>query len=358
MRRRQFLAATGTAATFGCSGCLAELGRIYTSDEPPVLSNRPAEPYIPTHVEGMNPVGTADVGDFRVGVFYSYPHRFWVMDEEEGDFGTSLTRPARSADIHLMASVWDPDTGVVVPDTGLSVELTRDGSLVSEEVIYPMLSQRMGFHYGGNFGLDGDDTYEVRVNVGAASLNCFGALEGKFQSAAAGRLDFEFESTDRNDIPYERLDEKKGDRGAAKPMQMESVPLGHAPERLPGEPLGSGTASNLRLVGTAISDPRFGDDTYLAVSAQTPYNRLVVPRTGLSATVSGGGHVRFDGRLEPGLDPELGFHYGAPVPELSSGDDIELVVEVPPQVVRHEGYETAFLEFGTTTLSEPVSRLT
>ncbi|UVE49425.1 iron transporter [Haloferax larsenii] len=351
MRRRRFLAATGTAATFGLSGCLAELGRIYTSNEPPVLSNRPAEPYIPTHVEGMKMVGTADAGDYRVGVFYGYPHRFWVLDDEDGDFGTDLTRPARSDDVHLMATVWDPETGVVVPDTGLSVELFQDGSLVGEEVIYSMLSQQMGFHYGANFGLDGDGTYEVRVSVGAATLNLFGELDGKFQSAAAARLDFEFSARERNDIPFTRLDEKEGDRGAAKPMQMETTPLGRAPEPLPGDPLGSGVASDLRLVGTSLSEPRFGDDAYLAVSAQTPYNKLVVPRTGLSATVSGGGHVRFDGDLEPGLDPELGFHYGATVPELSPEDDIELSVDVPPQVARHEGYETAFLEFDTTTLS-------
>ncbi|WP_191965870.1 MULTISPECIES: iron transporter [Haloferax] len=351
MRRRQFLAATGTAAAVGLSGCLAELGRLYTSNEPPVVRNRPNEAYVPTHVEGMKMVGTADAGDYRVGLFYSYPHRFWVMDDEDGDYATSKTAVEPGDDVHLMASVWDPETGTTVPDTGLSVELSRDDELVSEEVIYAMLSQRMGFHYGANFGLGGDGTYEVRVNVGATSLNRFGELAGRFESPASATLDFEFTERDRDDIPYTMLDDKKGDPGAVKPMEMEMVPLGRAPETLPGDRLGSGMASGLRLVGTAISEPRFGEDTYLAISAQTPYNRLVVPRMGLSATVSGGGLVRFDDRLEPGLDPELGFHYGATVPSLSADDTVEVLVDTPPQVARHEGYETAFLEFDTTRLT-------
>ncbi|ELK49239.1 Tat (twin-arginine translocation) pathway signal sequence domain-containing protein, partial [Haloferax sp. BAB-2207] len=76
-----------------------------------------------------------------------------------------------------------------------------------------------------------------------------------------------------------------------------------------------------------------------------------VPRLGLTATVESGGSTRFDGRLEPGLDADLGFHYGASVPGLA-GDDAtaDLAVNVPPQVARHEGYETAFLEFDPVRL--------
>jgi hypothetical protein len=45
-----------------------------------------------------------------------------------------------------MATIWDKQSGVVVPiDAGLSAEITQNGELVSQEVIYPMLSQQMGF---------------------------------------------------------------------------------------------------------------------------------------------------------------------------------------------------------------------
>lgn len=310
MDRRRFLVTAGTVATAGFSGCLAKLGRLYTSNEPPVLSNRPDEVYVPTHIEGMRMVGTAAAGDLRVGVFYSYPHRFWVIDDESAGFRTTKIPHTASEDVHLMVSVWDPETGIVVPDTGLSVELTRDGNLVSEDVVYAMLSQRMGFHYGANFALDGDGTYEVTVNVGAPSLTRFGDFAGKFGSPASTTLDFEYSADDRNDITYKLLDEKKGNLAALDPMGMDAVPLGTVPESLPGDSLGTATTGGLRLAGTVVSDSRFGDDPYLALSAQTPYNRLVVPRMGISAAVSTGETTQFDGRLDPGLDPALGFHYG------------------------------------------------
>ena len=56
-----------------------------------------------------------------------------------------------------MATIWDKQGGVVIPiDAGLSAEITQDGEPISQEVIYPMLSQQMGFHYGSNFALNGD----------------------------------------------------------------------------------------------------------------------------------------------------------------------------------------------------------
>ncbi|ELZ91334.1 hypothetical protein C440_13509 [Haloferax mucosum ATCC BAA-1512] len=352
MDRRRFLTAAGTVAAAGLSGCLADLGRLYTSNEPPVLSNRPDEVYVPTHTEGMQMVGTADAGDLRVGVFYSYAHRFWVIDDESDGFQTTKIPHTADDDIHLMVSAWDPETGVAVPDTGLSVELTRDGDLVSEDVVYAMLSQRMGFHYGSNFGLDGDGTYEVTVDVGAPSLNLFGDVAGKFDSPASTTLEFDYSEAERNEITYELLDETNGELDAVEPMTMGAVPLGVAPDSLPGTPLGTAMTGGLRLAGTVVSADRFGDDPYLAVSPRTPYNRLVVPRMGLSATVSADGDTQFDGGLEPGLDPELGFHYGTPVSGLDGVPERQatVTVDVPPQIARHEGYETAFLEFDPVRL--------
>jgi hypothetical protein len=60
----------------------------------------------------------------------------------------------------------------------------------------------------------------------------------------------------------------------------------------------------------------------------------------LSASVDGSDPVG----LSPALDPELDFHYGAIVEGLSADSSVEVTVDVPPQVARHEGYETAFLE--------------
>ena len=117
-----------------------------------MLEDRPDAVYFPAHVEGMAMAGMGAAGDYRFGLMYSYPHRFWNVNGTE----SSLTEIASDDDVHLMATVWDAETRQVLPDTGLSLEIERDGDLVSQEVIYPMLSQPMGFHYGANFGLDGD----------------------------------------------------------------------------------------------------------------------------------------------------------------------------------------------------------
>jgi len=52
------------------------------------------------------------------------------------------------------------------------------------------------------------------------------------------------------------------------------------------------------------------------------------------------------------LDPELGYHYGAALPEsLASGDELTLTVDTPPQLARHEGYERAFLQMDPAAIT-------
>ena len=166
MQRRDALRAAGGLAVAGLAGCLDSVLETESAGMPPVLDDRPDAVYLPTHVEGMEMVGSAGSGDYEFALTYSYAHRFWSVTGDEA----SKHALADEHDVHLMATVWDPETRTVLPDTGLSLEI-RDGSgnLVTEEVIYAMLSQRMGFHYGANFGLDGDGSYEVTVSVAVAS---------------------------------------------------------------------------------------------------------------------------------------------------------------------------------------------
>jgi hypothetical protein len=127
-------------------------------------------------------------------------------------------------------------------------------------------------------------------------------------------------------------------------MQM---PVGRRTE-LPGRSLGRGRVDDLELVATQVREDRFGEAPYLVVAARTPYNKLVVPRARIAATVDGGS--TFQGRLTPALDPELGYHYGASVPGLAADASVTTTVETPPVVARHEGYETAFLSTGRVEL--------
>jgi hypothetical protein len=347
MKRREYLgglALAGAGALAGCAG-LVETRAIPSS--PPVLQNRPAAVYFPTHVEGMRMSGTASAGDYRFGLMYSYPHRFWNVNGES----VQLTEIESGDDVHLMASVWDPETGVVLPETGLTVEVSKGSDLVSQEVIYPMLSQPMGFHYGANFGLDGDGEYTVTVSVGGMNVRRTGAFQDRFDEPASVDIPFEYAQSTRDEISFERTTDRAGERAARPPMEMGMLPLSVLPpaEELPGTTHGTATSGDGVFVVQSLptgETPAGVENSgqYLYVSARTPYNRMVLPAMGLSGTLTRDGEAVFEGSLTRTLDPELNYHYGAVVPSVEPGDTLELTVTVPPQVARHEGYETAFLD--------------
>jgi uncharacterized protein involved in high-affinity Fe2+ transport len=349
MNRRGFLGATVGVASAALAGCF---GGVETEplSIPPVLEDRPGGVYYPTHLEGMASVESGDAGPFRVGVSYSYPHRFWTVS------GTSVSRTSiRNADdVHLMATVWNPETGTVIPEAGVSVEITTDGDLVTQEVLYPMLSQVMGVHYGANFDLErGDGEYEVTVSIGGLSIRRTGAFEGRFGDPAETTVSFQYSETKTRDITLERTPDRAGTAAAAEPMSMGGMPIGLAPSRgaLPGRFLGAKRVDDAVLTTIALEDAdRFGagaDEGYLAVSTRTPYNGLTIPAMGLVATVTRDGDRIADGPLTRTLDPDVGYHYGAVVPSIEAGDRVAIAVDTPAQVARHEGYETAFLDLGS-----------
>ena len=343
MNRRTLLrrgaALGGTVALAGCT----ELFETRTAGIPPIPEDRPDAIYVPSHVEGMKMAGTASDGDYAFGLLYSYPHRFWNVN---GD-AVSLTQIADEDDVHLMASVWDPESMTVLPDTGLTAEIYQNGSLVSQEVIYPMLSQPMGFHYGANFGLDGDGTYTVELSVGAMSTRRTGAFQGRFSEASSVEMPFEYSRQERDDIRIRRLGDETATPGAVDPMEMEMLPASLAPPEsdLPGTVVGTGTSNDARFVVSVLDTPPAGidgDGQYIAISARTRYNRIILPAMGLEGVLSRSGEPVYEGAFTPTLDPDLDYHYGAVVDGVESGDELSLRVVVQPQTARHEGYETAF----------------
>jgi len=371
MNRRSFLhSATGlTAVTL--AGCLADAGdgdspdstgspdetptdestRSPTDDPTPTVTpsptpDGPSGVYVQSFRETMVVSGMATDGDYRFALLLAVPHRFWTVTLEE----RSAVPIEDSDDVHLMVAVWDPESGRVLPDSDLSVELTRDGDLVSQEVIYPMLSQRMGFHYGANFALEGDGTYTARISTGGVSARTTGSFTGRFESGASAAIDFEWSKAVREQLKSESLD-AAGSRGALKPMDMGELPQPQAatPENLSGTVLGTARIDDAKLVVTQLTGmaaERFTDgDPYFAVSARTPYNRLVLPAMSVVGQYARADEILFSDDLQPTLDPELGYHYGATVPEQAvSGDEVVVEVPTPPQLARHEGYERAFLQ--------------
>ena len=116
---------------------------------------------------------------------------------------------------------------------------------------------------------------------------------------------------------------------------------------LPGRLLHEGQSGDATmLVALVDGDHRFSDamGPYLFVSPRTPYNRVMLPRMALSTTISRGGGTIAQGSLQATLDPDLGSIYGMTLDELRSGDTVRIPVETPPQLARHDGYETAFID--------------
>jgi len=343
MRRRTFLRAgalTGATALAGCGGLETRSAR-----EPPLVEDRPDAVYVPSHMEGMQMVATREADRRNVGLMYSFPHRFWTITGTR----TKMVEIGEGDSVHLMATVWDGETGTVLPvGSGLSVTIERDGETVDDRAPWTMLSQNMGFHYGDNVPLSGDGTYTVTVDVGAMSLRRFGAFDGEFGDPVSVEFDFEYSSAERDEIPFERLDDRAGERGALDPMEM-MVPLSFAPGRedLPGRVVGRATSGDAVFLAATLE--RDGEP-YLAVSPRTPHNGYVIPMMALSGTVERDGETVFEDVLEPAIDPELGYHYGAAV-DVRDGDTLELSVDTPPQVSRHEGYETAFVEMAPMELT-------
>lgn len=349
MNRRTFLAGGVAAATAPLAGCggLLETRQVGTR-APPLVADRPDAVYIPSHVEGMTMIGRGTAGRRRVGVMFSFPHRFWTVTGAH----TSQVEIKSGDTIHLMASIWDTETGQVLPvGSGVSFDITRQGESITQRAPWPMLSQNMGFHYGDNFALPGEGTYTVSVDAGTIGIRQLGDFQGAFQSTDRIEVTFEYSRRARNEISFTRLDERKGDRGAVESMDMGMMPLSIAPARdeLPGRILGEATTGDAVLLATLVDR----DGPYLAVSPRTPYNRFILPLMAVSATVDRKDETVFDGPLSKAIDPGLGYHYGASVPGLNSGDSLTVTVNAPPQVSRHEGYETAFLEMPPVSLSVP-----
>jgi hypothetical protein len=350
MHRRRFLALGAASATAGLAGCRS-LFETRSARSQPLVDDRPDAVYVPTHIEGMKMAGMTTAGDFAVALSYSFPHMFWLVD---GDERTKVAIEGEDS-IHLMATVWDRETGIVVPNTSVSATVRQDGDTVDDRNLWLMLSQNMAVHAGDNIPLNGDGSYEIDLDIGPVSARRTGAFADRLDASAQASFTVEFERAHLDEIRYKPLNDRKGERGAVRPMEMEMLPVAQLPatEEMPGDGIGEATSGDVSFPVFRLEDPPDGVEAtgpYLVVSARTPYNDYPLPRMTLSATATRGGTTTFDDSLSPTFDPNLGFHYGA-VADVQPGDDLVVSVDLPPQIARHEGYETALFEFDPMDLS-------
>jgi hypothetical protein len=382
---RRLLLASGAAAAGALAGCLGDGDP--SSPEPVEGSNAPTLPavedppdavYLPTHRESMEHLEPVEAGEYAVTPMLTYPHTFWLVTGAEREEVTP-----QSTGVHLMATVWDADTGSVIPvDTGAGMRVLRDGDLVDQRAPWPMISQTMGFHFGDNVPLPEQGTYTVEFDLtplGGDTVRKTGEFADRFTEPRTVRFEFEFDQEFQESVVngVEYLDEDRwGEPGALDPMAgmggmddnggdsggmddggeddgnggMEmSMPFSdlQPADAYPGEDLGTPTSGDATFVVRYLEETRLSEDSgYLLVSPRTPYNR--VPLADMALSVEGA----LEGELVQTLDSELGHHYGI-AGDLASGEQLDLVVESPPQVARHRGYETAFLEMPPMTVEVP-----
>jgi hypothetical protein len=352
MRRRDALRVGGSAALLALAGCTSgdgdgdEQGSEFDDPSPPW--SRANAVYHPGHESGMNMLDMARQGRRVVGLTYTYAERFWTVT------GTRTQRVAVESEynaIHLMATVWDAETGRVLPvDSGLRVAVERDGERLTERAMWPMLSQQMGFHFGDNIGFPDEGEYTLEVAIGESAVRRPDGTELQFEQGDPLRFDFGFSRVTRNRISVAKNFDIRGERAAMEPMEMGMIPLSVAPtgEDLPGRGIGTGRSGDAVFVVTAAEDT---GGTYVTVSPRTPYNRFVLQLMSLSMRVDRDGTTVFEGPLPAAVGPDRGYHYGAVVDALEPGDELTVTVDTPPQAARHAGYETAFLEMPDVTVT-------
>lgn len=348
MRRRTLLETVASGCLAGLAGCGGF--RLQPANRaPPLVDDRPDAVYFPTHTEGMAMIDSVTSGGFGIGLMYSFPHRFWTTT------GTRTEAVSiRSADsIHLMATVWDADSGMVLPiGAGLVLEVSREGDTVLERAPWPMISPTMGFHFGDNIALPTEGEYTVTVRVGPVSERRLGGFADRFTQGTEVSVPFEFSRRRRDDLAVRTFGDKAGSRAVPGLMEMEMLPTSRLPpgDQLPGRPVGQGTSGDARFVVRRLDTD---SGPYLAVSPRTPFNRVPLPMMSLTIRHERGGTRISELPLKSAIGPDLQFHYGATVDEVASGDRLTIIVEAPPQVSRHEGYETAFLTMSPVSVTVP-----
>ncbi|MCU4752936.1 iron transporter [Halobacteria archaeon AArc-curdl1] len=351
----------------------------------PEIENPPDVVYRPTHREEMVMLEPVEAGPYLFGPMLTYPHPFWLTQGRD----VQRVDPSASDDVHLMVTAWDRETGLVVPlDSSPVFELFYEDASIEEERPWLMISQQMGFHFGDNVALGEDGTYRVEGRVSPPGVRRTGAFTGRFEDTVSFSFEFEFGDELRNlvtEIDY-FPEEEWGESGALEPMDHggnghddheshdDHNDSGHDPDEddhhehddhhaipysalppadeLPGTHQASLESGDAVFEVTLLeSGSRFVDDDswYLAVSPRSPYNRCVLPLMALEAVVDGETH-----QLIETMDDELHHHYGIALEGDPDGASLDLEVVTPPQVTRHQGYETAFLEM--PSMSTELSR--
>lgn len=360
MHRRNLLAAGLALPVAGCTDALSR-----DSAWRELVMNAPDGVYVPPKRDGMTTYAVEPVvgeegndSDLAVAVMGTRPHSFLTV--AGGD--ASWVSPRSEDSVHLMATLWHGGSDRVLP---VPVSVAIGGG--PDRALWPMLSQRMGFHRGDNLEIPGDGRYDLHLEIGEPSARLFDDLSEPLAGGATVEIPIEFDASEIESLERTLIDpDRRGEAGALEPMdhaagddhdgahgnadhahgEIVGPPVSRVPrvDDLPGTVLETARLDDAVLVAT-ILEP--SSDPYLAVSLRTPYNRYPLPAASIAAGAADGDPLD---PLEPAIGPDLGHHYGRAIAE--PPEEVGVALEAPPQIARHFGYETAFLE-GREVVLEP-----
>lgn len=352
--RRELLAGLGVATAASLAGCAGGLVGDGGSPAPPSPAGDADSDgaYVPTHRDGMRMIGMQRDGRLVATLSYTVPHEFFLVT------GTRTNQATVAGDdtMHLMVQVMDAETDAVAPQVEPTIEMTRDGEPVGSNQPWPMLSQSMGYHFGDNVAASGEGSWRFDVRVNAATSVLSPGLAEVFTKRTF-TFEREFAPEDAAGLGFEDAGYRAGEAGVLAPMSMEMMTVPQQPrfDSLPIDVTEPGLTDDVTAAVGVHDDPASlgfeGGESALVVSTQTRYNRYQLGFMGLRATVTRDGEEVFAGDLRSAVDGELGHYYGAATPPLEAGDVVEVEFVTPPQVARHIGYETAFLQLEPLTFT-------
>jgi hypothetical protein len=76
-----------------------------------------------------------------------------------------MVKPGTS-NTHLMVMLSDAQTGMAIPYGTVWATVRKQGKIVFDERLWPMISRYMGTHFGNNMRLPGSGTYQLTLLVG------------------------------------------------------------------------------------------------------------------------------------------------------------------------------------------------
>ncbi len=109
----------------------------------------------------MVPVGSAVWDGLSIETRTSAPATFILFN------GTSqqMVRPTAKDSFHLMVLLSDATTGYAIPYSSVWATISKNGKIVYDERLWPMISRYMGPHYGNNVALPTAGLYHLSLLV-------------------------------------------------------------------------------------------------------------------------------------------------------------------------------------------------